>query len=136
MEIDPVLPAPTAIWAVRGRKQAISRAQRPASEPPYAIPARVVHYKLANLLGAKMPEEDLTALRDLVQRDCDSDEHGIPTDWDRSLLDFGLARVLDARGAYDEAAAHAVRANALRRTESAGAARTTNRPGTRPSWPI
>ncbi len=83
-------------------------------DPRFAL----AHYKLANLLGAKLPEEDLTALRRLAELGCAADGRGILSDWDRSLLHFGLARVLDARGAYDEAAAHADRANALRKCES------------------
>jgi tetratricopeptide (TPR) repeat protein len=83
-------------------------------DPRFAL----ARYKLANLLAAKLPEEDLTALRGLAELACASDGRGVLSDWDRSLLHFGLARVLDARGAYEEAAAHADRANALRSCES------------------
>jgi tetratricopeptide (TPR) repeat protein len=71
----------------------------------------VAHYKLADLLGGKLPEEDLAAQRHLL-------EEGGLTDAQRLWLHFGLAQVLDARGEYAEAAAHLDRGNALERSES------------------
>jgi tetratricopeptide (TPR) repeat protein len=64
------------------------------------------HYKLAELLGGKLPEGDLAAQRRLLAE-------GELTCVQRSFLHFGLAHVLDARGEYVEAAEHAQRANAL-----------------------
>ena len=64
------------------------------------------HYKLAELLGGTLPEEDLAAQRRLL------DEAGL-TNAQRLYLHFGLAQVRDARGEYAEAARHAKQANAL-----------------------
>jgi tetratricopeptide (TPR) repeat protein len=61
---------------------------------------------LATLLRSKLPDEDLLAMRQLL---ADPDLH----DGRRSALHFGLAQVLDARGAYDEAAESLRQANAL-----------------------
>jgi tetratricopeptide (TPR) repeat protein len=68
------------------------------------------HYKLAMLLGGKLPEEDLAAQRRLLE------ETGL-ADGQRSLLHFGLAKVLDARGEYARAARHADQGNALQQAE-------------------
>ena len=68
------------------------------------------HYKLAELLGGKLPEEDLAAQRRLL-------EEMELTDAQRLLLHFGLAQVLNARGEYAEAAEHLDRANALQLSE-------------------
>jgi tetratricopeptide (TPR) repeat protein len=61
---------------------------------------------LATLLRGKLPDEDLAGMHKLL---ADPDLH----DGRRSALHFGLAQVLDARGAYDEAAASLRQANAL-----------------------
>ena len=68
------------------------------------------HYKLAELLGGKLPEKDLAAQRRLL-------EETELTDAQRLLLHFGLAQVLDARGEYAEAAEHLDRGNALQLSE-------------------
>ena len=68
------------------------------------------HYKLAELLGGKLPENDLAAQRRLL-------EETELTDAQRLLLHFGLAQVLDARGEYAEAAEHLARGNALQLSE-------------------
>ena len=68
------------------------------------------HYNLAELLGGKLPEEDLAAQRRLL-------EDTELTDVQRLSLHFGLAKVLDARGQYAEAAEHLDRANALQGSE-------------------
>jgi tetratricopeptide (TPR) repeat protein len=68
------------------------------------------HYKLAELLGGKLSEEDLAAQRRLLE------ETGL-ADGQRSLLHFGLAKVLDARGEYARAARHADQGNALQQAE-------------------
>ena len=70
----------------------------------------VAHGKLARLLGGKLPENDLTAQRRLLE------ETGL-TDAERLSLHFGLAQVLDAGGKYAEAAAHLERGNALQLAE-------------------
>jgi tetratricopeptide (TPR) repeat protein len=71
----------------------------------------LAHYKLAELMGAKLPEKELAAQRELL-RDADL------TDAQRSNLHFGLALALDARGEYVEAAEHLKRGNALQLSES------------------
>ena len=70
------------------------------------------HYKLAELLGGKLPEQDLAA-----QRCAGLLERRELTDAQRLLLHFGLAQVLDARGEYAEAAEHLDRGNALQLAE-------------------
>jgi tetratricopeptide (TPR) repeat protein len=62
--------------------------------------------QLATLLRGKLPEEDLAVLQQLLA-DPDLPEGR------RLALHFGLAHVLDARGAYAEAAEHLRRGNAL-----------------------
>ena len=64
------------------------------------------HAQLATMLRAKLPDEDLAALRQLL---ADPD---LP-DGRRCALQFGLAQVHDARGDYDEAAESLRQANAL-----------------------
>jgi tetratricopeptide (TPR) repeat protein len=61
---------------------------------------------LATLLRGKLPEEDLAGMRQLL---ADPELH----DGRRCALHFGLAHVLDARGAYTEAAESLRQANAL-----------------------
>ena len=68
------------------------------------------HAQLATLLRDKLPEADMAAMRQLV---ADPNLSGSK----RSALHFGLALMLDARGAYDEAAEHLRQANALRLAE-------------------
>jgi len=65
-----------------------------------------VYYKLAELLGRKLPENDLAAQRGLLE-DLEL------TSAQRLFLHFSLAQVLDARGEYVEAAEHLDRGNAL-----------------------
>jgi tetratricopeptide (TPR) repeat protein len=64
------------------------------------------HAQLATLLRDKLPDEDVAALRNLL---ADPD---LP-DARRAALQFGLAQVLDARGAFAEAAELLRQANAL-----------------------
>jgi tetratricopeptide (TPR) repeat protein len=61
---------------------------------------------LATLLRGKLPDDDLVAMRKLL---ANPDLH----DGRRSALHFGLAQILDARGAYEEAAESLRQANAL-----------------------
>jgi tetratricopeptide (TPR) repeat protein len=68
------------------------------------------HYKLAKLLGGKLPDQDLAALRRLLKA-------GEIPDSQRLYLHFGLAHVLDARGEFYEAAKQAERGNALQRAD-------------------
>ena len=68
-------------------------------------------------MGGKLPEEDLLAQRRLLEQGSASGEQGELTDAQRSLLHFGLAQVLDARGDYTEAAEHLERGNDLRLSE-------------------
>jgi tetratricopeptide (TPR) repeat protein len=68
------------------------------------------HYKLAELLGRRLPEQDLAALRLLL------DETQL-TDAQRLLLHFGLAQALDARAEYAQAAWHLEQANAIQASE-------------------
>ena len=68
------------------------------------------HHKLAELLGGKLPEDDLAAQRRLL------DEMEL-TDSQLLLLHFGVAHVLDARGEYAEAAEHLTRGNEMQLSE-------------------
>jgi tetratricopeptide (TPR) repeat protein len=68
------------------------------------------HYQLAQLLGRKLPEQDLAAAQRLLE------EMDLP-DAQQVWLHFGLGHVCDARGKYAEAAAHLDRGNALQRSE-------------------
>jgi tetratricopeptide (TPR) repeat protein len=61
---------------------------------------------LATLLRGKLSDDDLVAMRQLL---ADPDLH----DGRRAALHFGLAQVLDARGAHEEAAESLRQANAL-----------------------
>lgn len=61
---------------------------------------------LATLLRGKLPEDDLAAMRRLLE-----DADLLPGQ--QAALHFGLGQVLDARGAYPEAAEHLRQANAL-----------------------
>jgi tetratricopeptide (TPR) repeat protein len=70
----------------------------------------LAHYNLAELLRGKLGEQDLAAMRRLLE------ERDLP-DAQRLLLRFGLAQVLDARGEYAEAAEHLARGNALQLSE-------------------
>ena len=70
----------------------------------------VAHYKLAALLGGKLPEKDLADQRRLL-------EERQLTDAQRLLLHFGLAQVLDARGEYAEVVEHLDQANSLQLSE-------------------
>ena len=69
-------------------------------------------FKLAELLGAKLPEQDLLDQRRLLEGPASGEQTEL-TDAKRLLLHFGLAEALDARGEYAEAARHLDRANAL-----------------------
>ncbi|MGO8747526.1 MAG: tetratricopeptide repeat protein [Thermoguttaceae bacterium] len=66
--------------------------------------------RLATLLRSKLPDEDVAALRRLL-----ADPHLSAAK--RSALHFGLAQVLDARGAYAEAGEHLEWANAMSLSE-------------------
>jgi tetratricopeptide (TPR) repeat protein len=68
------------------------------------------HYKLAEILGGKLPPQDLAAQRRLL-------EETDLADAQRLFLHFGLAQVLDAQGRYAEAAEHLQRGNALELAE-------------------
>ena len=78
-------------------------------DPRYAF----AHYKLAELLGGRLPEADLAALRGLLAEGADAGQGTALPGEKRMYLHFGLARVLDARGEYAPAAAHASHGNAL-----------------------
>ena len=92
------------IGDLRGAEDSFRAALR--HNPRFAF----AHYKLAELLGGKLPEKDLAAQRRLL-------EESELTDAQRLLLHFGLAQVLDARGEYAEAAEHLARGNALQLSE-------------------
>ena len=66
---------------------------------------------LAVLLGARLPDTDLNALRRILT---------VPElpDSERSQVHYALTRVFDARGEYAEAAQHAERANAIERASA------------------
>ncbi|MGA2069087.1 MAG: tetratricopeptide repeat protein [Thermoguttaceae bacterium] len=63
--------------------------------------------QLAIILGKRLPEDDLTAMRQLLS---EPNFRGAG----RIALQLGLAQALDAKGGYDEAAEHLRQANALR----------------------
>ena len=63
--------------------------------------------QLATLLRGKLPEADLAAMEQVIA------DPNLSTP-KRSGLQYGLALVLDAKGAYDQAAEHLWHANALR----------------------
>jgi tetratricopeptide (TPR) repeat protein len=65
------------------------------------------HAELANLLRGALPAADAAALRRLLT------DPGL-TQEQKAALHFGLVQVFDARGAHNEAAEHAILANALR----------------------
>ncbi len=73
----------------------------------------IAHYKLAELLRGKLPQQDLAAQRRLLEQSPAAGEQRELADRERFLLHFGLAKVLDARGEYAEAASHLERGNAL-----------------------
>ena len=75
------------------------------------------HYKLAELLGDRLPEKDVAAQRRLLEQGPASGAQRELTDAQRLLLHFGPAQVLDARGEYAEAAKHLDRGNALQLSE-------------------
>ncbi|HEY7426032.1 MAG TPA: tetratricopeptide repeat protein [Gemmataceae bacterium] len=62
--------------------------------------------QLAIMLRSKLPDEDLAAMRRLL---AESEQ----LEGKRTVLHFGLAQTLDARGEYAEAAEHLRQANAL-----------------------
>ena len=70
----------------------------------------LAHYKLAEILGGRLADEDLAAQRRLL---AERDLTGVQQLW----LHFALARVLDARGEFAEAAEHAAQGNALQLAE-------------------
>ncbi len=78
----------------------------------------VAHYKLAEIRGGKLPDEDLAAQRRLLEQGSTSGVQRALTDAQRLFLHFGLAQVLDVRGEYAEAAEHLARGNALELSES------------------
>ncbi len=96
---------------LRGAEDAFRAALRHDSRFAFA------HYKLAELLGGKLPEQDLAAQRRLVEQGAASGEQKELTDAERMWLHFGLAHVLDARGEYADATAHLAQGNAMRASE-------------------
>ena len=70
----------------------------------------LAHYKLSELLGGTLPENDLAAQRRLL-------EDTALTDSQRLFLHFGLAQAFSGRGEYAEAAEHLARGNALQLSE-------------------
>ena len=64
------------------------------------------HFHLAELLCGELPDDDFAAQLRLLA-------DGTLADWQRMLLEYGVAQVLDARGEYAAAAGHLVPANAL-----------------------
>jgi Tfp pilus assembly protein PilF len=75
-------------------------------QPQFAF----AHLKLAELQGGNVSDDELTLLRRLLEQ---LDLNGAQ----RLLLHFALARVLDVRGEYSEAAEHIDRGNALASAE-------------------
>jgi tetratricopeptide (TPR) repeat protein len=90
-----------------GAEEAFRAALR--HDPRYAF----AHYKLAGLLGGRLSESEVAAMRGLLAEGASVVQESVLTGDKRMFLHFGLARVLDARGNYAEAAAHAGHANAL-----------------------
>ena len=88
-------------WAISPRPSAVSARRCGSTRATAGALAQ-----LATLLRGKLPEADLAAMQQLVA----DPDLSVPK---RSGLHFGLAQVLDARGAYDQAAEHLRQANAL-----------------------
>ena len=95
-------------WEEMGDFQAAEDAFRAALQQNPRFP--LAHYKLAELLGGKLPEDDLA-------RQCSLLKESDLSDAQRTLLHFGIGRVLDARGADAEAADHFARGNALQMSD-------------------
>ena len=101
-------PIPSSAWACSRWSAAASNRPRPPSAPPSRCGAiaRSAYYWLANLLGSRLPDADLDALRTLTD-DPRTGEDG------RTRLLFALGHVLDARGQHALAAPRFRAANAL-----------------------
>jgi tetratricopeptide (TPR) repeat protein len=69
------------------------------------------HAQLATLLRGRLPEADLVAIHRMLA------DPNLRASWRRALL-FGVAQVLDSRGAYPEAAEVLQQANALAAAEA------------------
>ena len=82
--------------------------------------------ELAFYLGNRLPEGDLIAMRQLLS-EADFGGDG------RIAVEYGLARILDAAGNYDEAAEHLRAANALRAAQLPRGSRNISRPATESS---
>ncbi len=97
--------------AVQCHRQAIAGWQRVLQTGPQAAEVHnslgKAFGQLALILGSRLTEDDLIAMRQLLS---EADVCGDS----RIALEFGLARVLDAGGHYDEAAERLQQANALR----------------------
>lgn len=70
------------------------------------------YWRLAQTLKGRMPDDEVSRMRELVEVKYLTDEH-------RSLLHFGMAAVLDDRGLYLEAARHLESANRLQARSAA-----------------
>jgi tetratricopeptide (TPR) repeat protein len=75
------------------------------------------HYKLAELLGGKLADDDLAAQRRLLEQGSAPGEHRALPDAQRLFLHFGLAFALDARGEYADAVENLDRGNAMQMFE-------------------
>ena len=97
--------------AILCHRQAIASSERALQIRPQSTSGRNIlgtaFAQLALILGGRLPEEDLTALRHLLSNPNISGSS-------RIAPAFGLARVLDARCNCEEAAEHLREANALR----------------------
>ena len=92
------------IGDLRGSEDAFRAALR--HNPRFTL----AHYKLAEILGGRVADNDLAVQRRLLA------DRAL-TDSQQFWLHFALARVLDARGQYAQAAEHAALGNALQRSE-------------------
>jgi tetratricopeptide (TPR) repeat protein len=66
----------------------------------------LAYWRLAVTLKGRLPDADVQAMEGLLE------EKNLP-ERDRAFLHFGLAAVFDARGRFEQAAAHLERANAI-----------------------
>ncbi len=98
------------VYAERGEFDLSCQSARAAlAIDPKLVPA---YGRLALILKGRMPEDEVSRMRQPLEFEHLSDEH-------RAMVHFSLAAVLDDRGLYSEAAAHLESANRLQAASDA-----------------